>query len=129
MIEFTVSDIVPASPSAIYRAWLSSDGHTAMTGGEANCSDQVGAEFDAWDGYISGKNLQLEPDVRIVQSWRTSQFKDSEQDSQIEITLEAAESGTHVTLHHTNVPDDGDHYRPGWQDHYFGPMKAYFGSA
>ncbi len=128
MIEFTVSDTIPASPADIYRAWLSSEGHTAMTGGGANCSDEPGAEFDAWDGYISGKNVELEQNRRIVQSWRTSQFGDSEPDSQIEVTLEATDGGTLVTLHHTSVPDDGDHYRPGWQNHYFAPMKEYFGS-
>ena len=97
-----------------------------MTGGEANCSDQVGEEFDAWDGYITGKNIELEPNRRIVQSWRTSQFADSEQDSEIEVLLQQTADGTVVTLKHTRVPDDGDHYRPGWQDHYFEPMKAYF---
>ena len=128
MIEFTVSDIIPASPDEVYRAWLSSEGHTEMTGGEANASAEIGATFDAWDGYISGKNLELEPGRRIVQSWRTSQFEDGEADSQIELTLEPADGGTRVTLHHTSVPDDGDHYRTGWQEHYFDPMKDFFGA-
>lgn len=128
MIEFTVSDTIPASPAEIYQAWLSSEGHTAMTGGEANCSDQVGGEFDVWDGYISGTNIELEQDRRIVQAWRTSQFSDSEPDSQVEITLKAVDGGTLVTLHHTSVPDDGDHYRGGWEDHYFNPMKEHFGN-
>lgn len=122
-----VSDTIPASPDEIYRAWLSSEGHTSMTGGEANCSDEIGTEFDAWDGYITGKNIALEPNRRIVQSWRTTQFEDSEPDSQIEVLLKPAENGTLLTLKHTSVPDDGDHYRSGWQDHYFEPMKEYFG--
>ncbi len=128
MIEFTVSATIPTGPEVIYQAWLSSEGHTAMTGGEANCSDEVGAEFDAWDGYIEGKNIALEPDSRIVQTWRTSQFDESEPDSQIEVTFTPSGSETLVTLHHTRVPDDGDHYRTGWHDHYFEPMKAYFGN-
>ncbi|MDA1298006.1 MAG: SRPBCC domain-containing protein [Chloroflexi bacterium] len=128
MIEFTVSDIIPASPDEVYRAWLSSEGHTGMTGGEANTNDKSSGKFDAWDGYISGENLALEPGRRIVQSWRTSQFGEAEPDSQIEVTLEAVDGGTRVTLHHTSVPDDGDHYRTGWQEHYFDPMKAYFGA-
>lgn len=129
MNEFTVSDLVPASPDEVYRAWLSSDGHTEMTGGEAHATDAQGAEFDAWDGYISGKNIALEPGRRIVQSWRTTQFNDDDPDSQIELTLEATEGGTRVTLRHTNVPDDGDHYRTGWQEHYFDPMKEFFGAS
>jgi uncharacterized protein YndB with AHSA1/START domain len=42
-----------------------------MTAGEANISDAVGAEFSAWDEYITGRNLELVPGERIVQAWRT----------------------------------------------------------
>jgi uncharacterized protein YndB with AHSA1/START domain len=126
--DFTVSDIIPAGPQQIYQAWLSSDGHRDITGGaDAEISPQEGADFTAWDGYISGKNLKLEPDRRIVQSWRTSQFADTDPDSQIEVMLEQTPEGTRVTLHHTNVPDGHTSYRDGgWQDHYFEPMKAFF---
>jgi hypothetical protein len=33
-IEFTVSDVIPASPQEIYAAWLSSEGHAQITGGQ-----------------------------------------------------------------------------------------------
>ena len=69
-LEFTVSAIIPASPETIYEAWLDSDGHTKMTGSPAHATANVGGAFDAWDGYISGKNLELKPGERIVQSWR-----------------------------------------------------------
>ena len=70
-LEFSVSAVTPASPQAIYNAWLDSEGHTKMTGSPANSSANVGDSFDAWDGYITGKNLEIEPGKRIVQSWRT----------------------------------------------------------
>ena len=126
--DFTVSDIIPAAPGEIYEAWLSSDGHEKITGGAAaNISAVAGADFTAWDGYITGRNLTLEPGRRIVQSWRTSQFTAADQDSQIEVLLEACPGGTRVTLHHTNVPDGHTSYRDGgWQDNYFEPMKAHF---
>lgn len=125
-IEFTISAIIPATANEIYDAWLSSEGHSAMTGGEAHASPEVGAAFDAWDGYISGTTLAGEPGKRIVQSWRTSQFADDDPDSRIEITLEPATSGTRLTLTHTDVPDDGGHYEEGWKTHYIVPMQAYF---
>ncbi len=125
-IEFTISDIIPATPNEIYDAWLSSEGHSAMTGSPAQASDQVGAAFDAWDGYIGGTNLALEPGKRIVQSWRTSQFEDDHADTQIEVTLEAVDGGTRVILAHSGVPDGQGHYEQGWQSHYFDPMKAHF---
>ena len=124
-IEFTVSAIIPAAPQAIYDAWLDTAGHTYMTGSPAHTSAKVG--FDAWDGYISGKNLSLEPGKRIVQSWRTTQFEASHQDSQIEASLEAIDGGTQVTLTHTNIPDGQGHYEQGWVTHYFEPMQKHFG--
>jgi len=98
-----------------------------MTGGKAKVSAKVGESFQAWDGYITGKNLILEPGKRIVQSWRTSEFKDSEEDSQIELSLEPVKEGTKLTLRHTNLPANGEQYEQGWVDNYFAPMKAYFG--
>lgn len=127
-IKFTVSAFVPASPSEIYDAWLGSDGHTKMTGSPAQATANVGDSFDAWDGYISGRNLELEPSRRIVQSWRGSSYKESDDDSQIEVILELAEGGTKITLTHTNVPDDQASHEPGWTTHYFEPMQNYFGA-
>jgi len=125
--DFEVSEQIAAPPEAIYDAWLSSEGHTAMTGGRANVSAKEGAEFDAWDGYIHGKNLVLEPPTRIVQLWRTANFTDEHLDSQIEVLFEGNEDGTLVTVRHTSVPADQRGYEEGgWQKSYFDPMKEYF---
>ncbi len=127
--DFEVSDLIPADPAAIYKAWLDSKEHGAMTGAKAEVSARQGAAFKAWDGYITGRNLVLEPGRRIVQSWRTSEFADGDADSQIEVTLAPVKGGTRVTIRHTNVPDgQTDYENGGWQDSYFEPMKAYFGS-
>ncbi|MGZ0169919.1 MAG: SRPBCC domain-containing protein [Planctomycetales bacterium] len=126
-IEFTVADVVPATPDEVYDAWLDTDGHSKMTGSPAHASADVGGKFDAWDGYISGENLELERGRRIVQSWRAASYNDSDDDSQIEVVFEAVEGGTKVTRTHTNVPDDQASHEPGWSTHYFEPMKSYFG--
>ena len=128
--DFTVSDVIPASPKQIYDAWLDTEGHSAMTGGEAHTTSEVGGAFDAWGGFISGANLELDPGRRIVQSWRTTKFAESDEDSQIEVALEPVEGATRVTIHHTNVPDGHESYRDGgWGNNYFEPMKAYFGGS
>ena len=126
-IEFTVSALIAVAPEEIYEAWLDSEGHSKMTGSPAHATANVGESFDAWDGYISGKNLELEPGKRIVQSWRGSSYKDSDEDSQIEVNFEAVDDGTKITLTHTNVPDDQGSHEPGWATHYFEPMQKYFG--
>ena len=124
---FTLTTTIPASPEEIYQAWLDSLAHSEMTGGAANMSEQIGAEVSAWDGYISGRNLELVPGERIVQSWRTSEFADEHGDSVITILLQEADEGTLLTLEHSNVPDEQRSYEEaGWQENYFEPMVAYF---
>jgi uncharacterized protein YndB with AHSA1/START domain len=127
--RFKLASTMPASPEAVYDAWLSSAGHSAMTGGKATASNKVGGAFSAWDGYIMGRNIELVRGERIVQSWRTSKFSDADPDSTIIVTLAPAEGGAELTLEHEDVPDGDDHkgYEDGgWENHYFAPMKAYF---
>jgi uncharacterized protein YndB with AHSA1/START domain len=124
---FTLTATIPASPQEIYEAWLDSLGHSEMTGGEASMSDEVGAEVSAWDGYINGRNLELIPGERIVQTWRTSEFTDEHEDSVISIVLTEVGDGTLLTLEHSNVPDDHRSYEEGgWQSNYFEPMVTFF---
>ena len=126
MKKFTVSEWFPALPEEIYLAWLDSKGHSQMTGSPARISSQVGVEFETWDGYIFGKNLELEPGKRILQTWRTTEFDPSEQDSLVEIVFEPFLNGTKVTINHSNLPAHGSQYQQGWVDFYFQPMKEYF---
>lgn len=124
----SVSDLIPASPQAIYEAFLSSEGHAAITGSPAEVDPKVGGKFTAWDGYISGITLELEPHRRIVQAWRTTEFPEDAADSRLELLLEDAPGGTRVTFNHTGIPEgQGESYRQGWLDFYFTPMKAYYG--
>ena len=125
--KFTLSEVIPATPAQIYKAWLSTDGHTKMTGSPAEVEVRVKGKFTAWDGYISGETLELKPYTRIVQAWRTTEFPEGGSDSRVEILLESVKSGTKVTIIHSNIPEgQADDYKHGWQDFYFKPMKDYF---
>jgi len=121
-VDFEISDSFPAPPQVVYDTWLDSEGHAAITGSPATASNEVGGDFTVHGGDINGKNLELVPGKLIRQSWRTQQFADSE----LEITLEPEGTGTRLTLKHTNLTGDGTHYKTGWVEHYFEPMKAYF---
>jgi hypothetical protein len=66
-VSFEVSGEIPVSPAEIYSAWLSSDEHAKMTGGSRSVSARVGEAFEAWDGYLRGRNLELESPERILQ--------------------------------------------------------------
>ena len=125
--DFELSCTIPATPEAIYKAWLDSAAHSAMTGGEAEASNQLGAPHSAWDGYVTSKNLEFAPGTRIVQTWRTSQFAVDDPDSTITVVLTPVKTATKLTLTHRGVPHGQTSYQKhGWRDHYFEPMKAYF---
>ena len=111
---------------AVYDTWLDSAGHAAMIGSPASASAEVGGDFMAHDGYITGKNLELISGKLVRQSWRTQEFEDSDKDSKLEITLAPEDTGTRLTLKHSNLPDHGMRYKQGWVDHYFEPMKMHF---
>lgn len=127
--EITLTEAFKAKVSEIYNAWLNSEGHTAMTGSPATVDGKIGGRFTAWNGYISGSTLELTPNQRIVQTWRTSEFPDDAPDSHLEVLLCETEAGTEVTLTHTDMPENQvDSYRQGWEDFYFKPMREYFGN-
>jgi uncharacterized protein YndB with AHSA1/START domain len=122
-----LSTLLPASPDRVYRAWIDGGEHAAFTGTPAEIDPVVGGRFSAWDGYISGVTLALEPGKRILQAWRTTEFPPGSPDSSLEILLEPAQGGTSLSLQHTAIPDgQGESYAQGWEDYYFGPLRSYF---
>jgi uncharacterized protein YndB with AHSA1/START domain len=126
-MKFTIKTRIKTTPDKIYRAWLTSKGHAAMTGGDAKCSAKVGGKFTAWDEYISGKNLELIPDQYIKQSWRTVEFDPDQPDSLLEIQLKEIKPGiTELTLTHSDLLAKDIKYKKGWVESYFDPMKSYF---
>jgi activator of HSP90 ATPase len=116
-----------ASARQVYEAWLDSAAHAQFTGSPAEIDPKLGGKFTAWDNYISGQNLELEPNSRILQSWRTTEFPKDAQNSLLEVLLEENGKNTQLTLIHTQIPDgQADQYAKGWRDYYFTPMAEYF---
>ena len=125
--QLNLSVVLPAAPRQVYEAWLDSAAHGDFTGSPAKIDPRVGEDYSAWDGYIQGKTLLLEPYWHIRQTWRTTEFPDGAPDSLLDIQFEAAGQGTKLTLVHTQIPDgQSEQYRLGWEDYYFSPMKDYF---
>lgn len=114
--------------SKLFQAWLDSEIHSKMTGGEAKCGTAVGDSFSAWDGYIWGKNIEIIENLKIVQSWRTTEFEEEDEDSLLTLTFIGKGNTTELKLVHTNIPEGQTQYEAGWVNHYFDPMEEYFGN-
>ncbi len=127
MIHFEIEQLIPATAEEVYKAWLDSKAHSQMTGGEAICSDAEGEAFSAWDEYIHGVNKKLIQGQEIVQSWRTVEFDEQDEDSELVIRLKDVDGQCLLTLIHRNIPNGQPDYEQGWIDNYFEPMLVYFG--
>lgn len=127
MESLKLSITLPVGAEKLYKAWLDSKEHTAFTGGEAKVSAKLNDAFTAWDGYITGKNLELIPNKKIVQSWRTAEFLKDVPDSILELKFEEKAGKTTIHIYHHNLQKgDAKKYTDGWKQHYFEPMKQYF---
>ncbi|MCX6150474.1 MAG: SRPBCC domain-containing protein [Ignavibacteriales bacterium] len=125
--KIKTSVTISTTPEILYKAWLNSKEHSAFTGGKAVVSSKVGAGYTAWNGYISGKNILLYSNKKIIQSWRSTDFPAGCPDSRLEIIFGATKTGTKITLIHSDLPEgQGNDYKKGWKDFYFQPMKKYY---
>lgn len=118
---------IPASPKKVYEAFLDGKKHTAMTGGAAKLEAFEGGNFTAWDGYISGTILELEPGKRIVQDWKTSEWPEGYARSVLSLTFKPKKNGTELHLLQECVPaSQVRDYEQGWNNFYWKPMIEYF---
>ena len=116
-----------ATPAEVYGALLDPKKHSDFTGSPATTNDKVGAEFKAWDGYISGKNLELVKNKKIVQEWETTEWPTGYPRSRLEFTLTAKKGGTELKMVHSKVPaEQVDDYTEGWHSSYWDPLAQYF---
>lgn len=124
--SLVLKTIFNVKPSFMYNAWLDSNIHSEMTGSEAECTKVVSDTFSAWNGYISGKNVELIENKKIIQTWRTTEFDEADEDSMLVIEFtETPDGTTELLLTHTNIPEGQTQYEQGWLDHYFLPIDNY----
>ena len=113
-----------ATPHEVYEALMDSHKHARFTGAPASISREVGGQIMAWDGYITGTNLELVPDTKIVQAWHASEWPDGHF-SRVTFRLAQVKSGTRLTFTQSNVPQEYyESIKQGWIDNYWEPMKA-----
>ena len=118
---------MPASPEEVYDALVDAEKHSEFTGSQATCDPRVGGAFSAWDGYISGRHLQLDRGKKIVQEWKTTEWPLDYPPSLLEFGLRERGEGTLLIMKHSKVPaEQADSYRQGWTEHYWEPLRQFF---
>jgi activator of HSP90 ATPase len=127
-----------ASPHAVYEALMSSqqfdaitrlsDAVTLVTAADAkptSISREVSGPFTLFGGYITGRNLELLDDERLVQSWRAQSWGAGDY-SIVKFVLRANGGETRLVFDHRGFPDaEGTHLARGWYTHYWDPLSKY----
>ncbi len=114
-----------ATPHEVFELLMDSKKHEGFSGHHAHISRAKNGAFEAYDGWIKGKNLEIVKDKRIVQAWRGADWEPGYY-SKAEFNFKKKGKGCQLTLTHTRVPDK--HYNginKGWKDHYWKKMKDY----
>jgi len=110
----------------LYELYMSAKLHSLITGGPVTINQKVGASFRVFDGYITGKNLQLIRNQLIVQSWRGSDWDAKADDSVFMISFEQRGADALINVVHANVPDTVvGSLDKGWHNHYWKPWKQW----
>ncbi|MCG3167264.1 MAG: hypothetical protein POELPBGB_03051 [Bacteroidia bacterium] len=116
-----------SEPHEVYNALMDSKTHSSFTGSKAIIGKNIGDDFSAYEGYITGKNIELVPGKKIVQFWKTTD-KGWRKNyfSIIEFVFIKKENGTELQFSHKNIPANiTANYAQGWEDYYWKPMKSF----
>ncbi len=112
----------------LYEILMDDAHHSEFTGADARISNEVGGTFTTYDDYATGRNLELIPGRKIVQSWRASDWPEGVEST---ITYQFEQDGDNAIIHftQTGVPDNQlTAIAKGWPDFYWEPIRDYLRS-
>ena len=113
-----------ANPTDVYNALTNKKMLEIWTGEPAEMNPEPGTEFSLWGGSITGINLEIVENKKIVQQWY---FGENAEESLVTIKIHPHKKGTSVELIHTNIPDEAyENISEGWDEDYFGALKELF---
>jgi activator of HSP90 ATPase len=88
-------------------------------------SREVGGSFTLFGGYITGRQLEMVRDERLVQAWRVGSWHPGDY-SIVKFVLVANGPESKLVFDHRGFPDGaGAHLADGWHTHYWDPLAKY----
>ena len=117
--------VIKTTPHEIYEAFMNSKIHSKFTEGKALISREIGGSYSVFEGDLTGKNVELIPDKKIVQTWRSEgENWPKGYYSTITIILEPVDSGTLIKFTHVDIPEGAyESVKEGWDSYYWEPLK------
>jgi uncharacterized protein YndB with AHSA1/START domain len=88
-------------------------------------SGEEGGRFALFGGYITGRHIELLPNERIVQAWRTGRWPQGVY-SIVKFELVEQGGGTKIVFDHTGFPKgEAESLASGWKAHYWDPLQKF----
>ncbi len=116
--------VLPASAETLFEMYLDPNSHQAITGAPVAIGNERGAPFEAFNGSLTGTTLEVVKPTLIVQSWRSTEFKDTDPDSTLILSFTPKGNEGRIDLIHLDVPDqDYDGVNEGWEKYYWDPWR------
>ena len=119
---------INANPAAVYRVLTNSGDFVRMTGGRsADISKEIGGAVSLFGGDIRALNIELLPDKRVVQAWRSQAWPEGVY-SIVKFELLAHGVGTKLVFDQTGHPPAAQSMlEEGWKKMYWAPMNTMLG--
>ena len=123
--SFEQEIIIKSQPHEIYEVLMDSKKHSKLTEGKAKISREIGGSFSVFEGSLSGKNVELIQDKKIVQTWRSNgENWPNGYYSTITLILEPIDQGTLIKFNHVDIPEASyESVKEGWDTYYWEPLK------
>jgi activator of HSP90 ATPase len=124
MKNFKKYFVIPAEPEEVFYALTNPFTIELWTGYPAIMDTDIGTEFSLWEGDITGKNLEIITNKKIVQEWY---FGDQSEKSIVTLKIFENKKGTQLEVIHENIPDeDFENIVEGWNEYYIGAIIEFF---
>ena len=113
-----------STPHEVYEVLMDSKKHSIFIGDTAKINRETGGKISAYGTYITGVNLELSPDKKIVQSWRANDWPEGHF-SKVTFNLKKIKTGTKLDFTQSGVPENFyNDISDGWREYYWTPMKT-----
>lgn len=115
-----------ASQRRIYEALTDAKQFSKFTGGApAEIDHKAGGALSCFGGMITGRNIELVPNLRIVQAWRVGNWPPGVY-SIVKFELQEMGHSTNLVLDQAGFPEGADeHLAPGWKTMYWEPLAKF----
>jgi activator of HSP90 ATPase len=114
-----------ASPERIYKALLDEQQFSAFSGETARIQREAGGAFKLFGGRVVGRNVELIPNQRLVQAWRSERWPSGTY-SIVRFELSVQGSGTRVIFDQTGFPPENrEAQNTGWPKFYWHRLRKY----